>query len=172
MVGSWPRSMGLYTDGQLLVGSHWCESSGKEKIEAGSTVGLLVYLPASGGGGGAGARHDEQWVDEVDGIEREDLSPPELTQQLPSSPRQDPIFHFNINGRPLQFPSQAFAPLADLPSMQPPLYPTVSLFTGDTKVWCRFCEADVVYRSRESIGVAEGVRVYCLDGSLLLDDTD
>ncbi|RYG60636.1 hypothetical protein EON64_19155, partial [archaeon] len=34
MVGSWPRSLGLYTDGQLLVGSHWCESSGKEKIEA------------------------------------------------------------------------------------------------------------------------------------------
>jgi hypothetical protein len=39
-------------------------------------------------------------------------------------------------------------------------------------VWCRFCEADIVYRSRSTVGAPPGVRVYCLDGSLLLDEKD
>lgn len=59
MVGSWPRSFSLYQDGQLLIGSKWFQGSGSI-IEAGSTIGFLVYLPGtsepaslSGGGGGA-----------------------------------------------------------------------------------------------------------------------
>ena len=36
----------------------------------------------------------------------------------------------------------------------------------------RFCEADIVYRSRSTIGAPPGVRVYCLDGSLLMDEKD
>lgn len=51
----------------------------------------------------------------------------------------------------------------------PPLYPVVSLMSKNTGSWCRFCESDVVYRKRREIGAPEGERVYCLDGSLLLD---
>jgi hypothetical protein len=44
------------------------------------------------------------------------------------------------------------------------------LLPEDTRVWCRFCEADVIYKLRETIGAPPGVRVYCLDGTLLIDE--
>jgi hypothetical protein len=62
--------------------------------------------------------------------------------------------------------------LQEIVATNTPLYPTVSLFSDETRVWCRFCEADVVYRSRAAIGAPPGVRVYCLDGTLLLQEGD
>jgi hypothetical protein len=44
MVGSWPRSIGLYSEGQLLVGSKWYQAPKKFSFTAGATVGMLVYL--------------------------------------------------------------------------------------------------------------------------------
>lgn len=50
------------------------------------------------------------------------------------------------------------------------LFPTVSLLSENTRVWCRFCEADIVTRSRCNIGAPPGTKVYCLDGSVLLEE--
>ena len=47
MVGSWPRSVGLYSDGQLLVGSRWFPdlSARPSKISAGNdTIHPPIYL--------------------------------------------------------------------------------------------------------------------------------
>ena len=52
------------------------------------------------------------------------------------------------------------------------LYPTVSLHSPNTRVWCRFSEADMVQRSRAAVGAVLGSRVYCLDGTLLIGDTN
>jgi hypothetical protein len=78
----------------------------------------------------------------------------------------------NVNGVPAHFPSQAINLASDIAALNAPLYPTVSLLSEDTRVWCRFCEADIVYRSRYAIGAPPHAKVYCLDGSLLLDEDD
>ena len=79
---------------------------------------------------------------------------------------------WNVNGQQSKFPAHALDSVTDIVSLKTPLYPTVSLLSGDTRVWSRFCEGDIVYRSRAIIGAPPGVRVYCLDGSLLLDEKD
>ena len=79
---------------------------------------------------------------------------------------------WNINGQQIKYSSDALDSVSDIDSLKAPLYPTVSLLSEDTRVWCRFCEADIVYRDRAVVGAPKGVRVYCLDGSLLLDEND
>jgi hypothetical protein len=44
MVGSWPRSIGLYSEGQLLVGSTWFSTMQRKPWEAGTTVGMLTFI--------------------------------------------------------------------------------------------------------------------------------
>ena len=78
----------------------------------------------------------------------------------------------NINGQQIKYSSNALDTVSDIDSLKAPLYPTVSILSEDTRVWCRFCEADIVYRDRAVVGAPKGVRVYCLDGSLLLDEND
>eukprot|EP00981_Chlorochromonas_danica_P011658 scaffold4203_cov166-Ochromonas_danica.AAC.4 len=155
MVGSWPCSIGLYTDGQVLVSSKWHQSIPGEKICAGSTIGMLVCIPSSSS---------------------LSLKPPELT----SGPNEESFRHdslpllckFNVNGSGIDFPEHALVSLHEAASLRAPLFPTVSLFSEEVRVWCRFCEADIVYRSRGHIQAPPGVRVYCLDGSLLLDENE
>lgn len=69
MVGSWPRSKGFYNDGQMLIGSHWYQCTNDKKIEAGSTVGMLVYIPS---------QHEPEIPEDIFG-EEEDL--PETKSQ-------------------------------------------------------------------------------------------
>ena len=79
------------------------------------------------------------------------------------------VLRFSVNGRSTPLGPQAVeAACAVAANSDAPLFPTISLMSQDTRVWCRFCEADIVYRSRAALGAPPGVRVYCLDGSLLL----
>lgn len=187
MVGSWPRSVGLYFDGQVLIDSQWYQSRNPERIVAGSVVGVLAYLPSS-----------ENYVrNSFPGtrIAKED-SKPELTLPAVSSPSSHDsssnsidhggnainrpasesqptlLLNFNINGVPMVFPAEAYQAMQDLSLLDAPFHPTVSLFSEDTRVWCRFCEADIVYKDRQHIKAPAGVRVYCLDGTLLLSEED
>jgi hypothetical protein len=59
-------------------------------------------------------------------------------------------------------------PNTSSPTTSSCLYPTVSLRSSDTRVYCRFSEGDMLQRTRSSIGAPRGCRVYCLDGTLLL----
>lgn len=117
------------------------------------------------------------------------------TTNNPQPVKNPPIFQFTVNGQPVLHPEEANLSHQDLTAMDanlsmygnravpsagnggaggsaPALYPTVSLFSEETRVWCRFCEADVIYKSRAAIGAPPGVKVYCLDGSLLLQESD
>jgi hypothetical protein len=49
------------------------------------------------------------------------------------------------------------------------LYPTLTLHSPATKVWCRFCAQDILANSRESIGAPEGATIYAVDGSVIFD---
>lgn len=49
------------------------------------------------------------------------------------------------------------------------LYPTLTLHSPATKVWCRFCAEDIISNSRESIGAPEGATIYAVDGSVIFE---
>jgi hypothetical protein len=168
MVGSWPGSLGLYMDGQLLVDSHWRPSGLAEKAGAGCTLGMLVYVPS----GGHASRFEAMREAGNEEGDRPELTAAPAQEGSRASRGPETPWRYNVNGAALQIlPPSAEA--AESPaSVRGLLYPTVSLFSEETRVWCRFCEADIIYRSRESIQAPPGVRVYCLDGSLLLDETE
>lgn len=79
----------------------------------------------------------------------------------------------NVNGIILPFSASAqLAIQEECTSLDgsPALFPTVSLQSPNTRVWCRFSEADMVQRTRAAVGAVLGSRVYCLDGTLLIGD--
>jgi hypothetical protein len=86
--------------------------------------------------------------------------------------KREALFQVSVNGAPVEHSEETRSCIAEIAAGSGKIYPTVSLFSEDTRVWCRFCEADVVFRTREKIGAPPGVRVYCLDGTLLLEETD
>lgn len=219
MVGSWTRSVGLYYDGQIMVGSRWFppvsqqnqhlrqtaqelrdgnvnnhsnNASTGDRIVAGSTVGILVYLPGI---------HESAFASNpISTISHEHFHPeitcPPMTRDRSISNSSatttrsrtvsmaaatavqlsHPLVQFNINGHPVTYNETVYESFKELSgtseSPVPPLFPTVSLFSEDTRVWCRFCEADIVYRDRTTIRAPPGARVYCLDGSLLLSERE
>lgn len=97
-----------------------------------------------------------------------------LRQPPPAGENDQGRLHirWNVNGQPCKYPADALDSVHGIVALKTPLYPTVSLLSEDTRVWCRFCEADIVYRSRKIIGAPPGAKVYCVDGSLLLDEKD
>lgn len=225
IVGSWPRSFSLYQDGQLFIGSKWFQGSGSI-IEAGSTIGFLVYLPgtsepgshsegrgaatlqakraratpikhpsqcvhvlsarrvADGGAGSissssgtsrSGSNNPSPQIKGGDDEALEDcLSPIEAGCSSPELSVPTPFtISVCVNGRAVRITDEVREAAYDvLAAQDAPLFPTISLLSQDTRVWCRFCEADIMYRSRALVKAPPGVKVYCLDGSLLLNDTD
>ena len=220
MVGSWAQSVGLYTDGNLLVGSRWSNNTGNISVSTGDTIGVLTRLASSPSSSSSSSQkkaksavveglgeensRSEDSDDDADfyvpsnplhavyAISRflgfskdEDASveptppsfPSSLTQPLNADVETDngissalPFVCFNVNGIPLSFPDSVIESVRNEIKNNPPLYPTVSLLSEQTKIWCRFDKADIIYQSRESIGAPQGCRIYCLDGSLLLSE--
>jgi hypothetical protein len=76
---------------------------------------------------------------------------------------------FNVNGKVVDMNESTKAAMAGAWGEDvEDLYPAISLLTKNSGTWCRFCESDVKYRQRSNIGAPPGVKVYCLDGSVLL----
>jgi hypothetical protein len=196
MVGSWPRSVGLYSDGKLLANSRWFhkvnDKNGSEEVGAGATVGFLVYIPDVQSHNGDTTASDTisstilETVGNLMGLSNNTgHAPCETTAATEDKVKEEKkeeqtecsVVHpftlkVNINGKLSMFPHEAYESMSDIVSLKAPLYPTVSLLSENTRVWCRFCEADIVYRSREAIGAPTGVPIYCLDGSLLFDSNE
>jgi hypothetical protein len=82
------------------------------------------------------------------------------------------IVKFSLNGHGLEFSWDAMLTLFDTPWYEYSLYPSVSITSMATSVTSAFCNEDCIYGTRASIGAPEGERVFCLDGSLLLDYDD
>lgn len=213
MIGSWPRSVGLYSDGQVLIGSRWYQSRNGIKIQAGSTVGMLVYLPSSNSStsisehqslntaaaatataatnkqvdnndvrsdGSSSSSHNNNNNNNPNNSDKNNIQSQSLGRSSSSSSstignEELLYFHFTLDGVRIDhgaLEASSNTLLHDIVELNTPLFPTVGIFSMDTRVWCRFCEADIVYRSRQAIGAIEGVRVYCLDGSVLLQDNE
>lgn len=191
-VGSWAQSVGLFNDKHLLISSRWFEAPiTTATITAGSTLGMLVYYPGPTVLPSAVAVNNEgvftkllQYVvsDAVPVVDSEqdqeqgeegDISDAATRNQLTSIESSYPsslIVKFNINGVLLDFLSPTMTAISDITRLNAPLYPTVSIISEGTKVWCRLCEADIIYRNHDLIGAPSGAKVYALDGSLLIDD--
>jgi hypothetical protein len=202
--GTWGQSIGLNSDGSVLIASRWSSNLANTRFEPGSTIGVLVKLAPTitinakpeqkddidDGDGSTDSSDDDLYIQtnplsaifaigRLLGFNKQEDAVAEAVEEESSdlkqegSPIMTPFIAFNINGTVLQFPdSVAESFRSELRELNPPLYPTVSLLAERTKVWCRFDKADIVYKSRQNIGAPKNVRVYCLDGSLLLNEND
>eukprot|EP00804_Cyclotella_cryptica_P005690 CCRYP_000051-RA/>CCRYP_000051-RA protein AED:0.08 eAED:0.12 QI:0/1/0.5/1/1/1/2/176/995 len=168
LVGAWKGSVGLCTTGQVLMAGQWFAPADTQESSYGSnsTVGCLVYLDDS-------ASHDTR-------------EGPMVTADVT----------FNVNGivipplecsRPLGPQHLSSSPTCSSPSAQPyddmddvptlslivprnqELFPTVTLHSPATCVMCRFNAEDLLANSRAEIGAPEGVTVFSVDGSIIID---
>ena len=172
----------------------------KLKINPGSTVGFLVYLPVN-----TNTTIDNLLANTIMNkntkiIEKSEsqknsssvassatdvniISPLSMSPEPPrtgntttSVPTSPYVFRIHIDGVPCEFPTECDEAIrhvmADIEKLSTPLFPTVSLLSNNTRIWCRFCEADMVYRNRQVIGVENNVRVYCVDGSILIHESE
>eukprot|EP00605_Chrysophyceae_sp_TOSAG23-4_P003022 GSChrysophyteH1.ASY1.ANO1.3327.1 assembled CDS len=150
--------MGIHNDGRYLIGNHWLGGS-DQVIKSGNTVGFFVHLSSSD----VAAHSNKNKIN----------SGSTCVNGVPLSVK------INIDGRECTMSSSAMTAalqevykIASLEksSEQLDLYPTVSLVSPNTRVWCRFANDDILCRNRTLIGAPTEEKVYCLDGSLLLGE--
>ena len=175
MAGSSALSFGLHSDGRVLIGSKWHTVKNGVALSAGNTVGFLIYMGSDGGAGLSPppkARGGHQSPErEHDSISSHSLSlSPERGASSESSSANPNLLSVNVNGIVLELDARAHEAVKDVLSastaQSAPLYPTVSLMSPNVRVWCRFCEADILQRKAAAIGAPDNARVYCLDGSV------
>jgi hypothetical protein len=196
MIGSWPYGLGINTDGHLLIGSYWIPPLTPMTILPGSTVGFLIYLPSFPLHDNKNKSNNI--VLEIDQTDKDpiplsnkhlinqdkvqldfhhqtmmmDDNQTTLVNETVSNCQREKHFSIciNVDGIVIQYSeNEYFSALAEeMKSNHKALYPAVSLLSENTRVWCRFCEADIVYREPQLIGVKPHTRVYCADGSILL----
>lgn len=158
LVGAWKGSVGLCTTGQILMLGKWFAPSDTQESSYGSnsTVGCLVYLDDN-------ASHDTR-----DGpVVMADVT-------------------FNVNGNvipPVKCSMDRAADdhqnedTYDVPTLSLPvprnqeLFPTVTLHSPATCVMCRFNSEDLLAVSRAEIGAPDGVTVFAVDGSIIIDSS-
>ncbi|CAJ1909345.1 unnamed protein product [Cylindrotheca closterium] len=175
LVGAWQGSVGLCTTGQLLTAGQWCSPVDPSATAYGdrATVGCLVCLDD----GSAFETWDTVVVTAAVTftVNGNIVSPPLSAQPfpsssgepLPASPPPPPI--------PPSISPPAAPPSFTLPLLVPAeeeLYPTVTLHSPGVAVLSRFSAGDLVSTSRRAIGAPTGVTVYCVDGSVILNETD
>jgi hypothetical protein len=167
LVGAWQGSVGLCTTGQLLTAGQWCSPVDPSLSSYGdrATVGCLVCLDDSSA--------FETW----DGVmvtaavtfnvNGNIVSPPVSTHPIPS---------IGLSGSEAPQASVGLVPPSfTLPLLVPAeeeLYPTVTLHSPGVAVMSRFSYGDLLSTRREVIGAPRGVTVYCVDGSVILKDSD
>lgn len=185
MVGESDCSFGIHSDGRYLIGGKWFQDESlQNKVAGKKTVGILIYIPDDTRGNDDSDNEVSEKISEkgrgkdISGK----LSYEEKTKELSDEESgwkttgldalsDDFLFHVNINGHILRMDNEAKLALSKVVvrSLRNKcrLYPSVSLMSQNMRVWCRFCEADLLNRNRSAIGAPPGSRVYGLDGSLL-----
>jgi len=177
LVGAWQGSVGLCSNGQILMAGQWCSPVGAAvtSYTDSSTVGCLVCLD------------DDSAFETWDGV----MVTAAVIFSVNGVVVSPPVSTLSATGRPgsLSSASSVQRGLMDaqmgkesieskkvepvLPLLVPAaedLYPTVTLHSPATAVMCRFSAQDVTAPSRESIGAPSGVTVYAVDGSVLFDE--
>jgi hypothetical protein len=190
------KSVGLFNDKHLLVSSRWFEASASPSIiTAGSTLGMLCYYPAQGGlndsitcADSEGTVSGENVISKLlrgfivesgpsSDVKEHNISPDAVCCSNDSNKFHGDfpssfVVQFNVDGTLLDFSDHAQLAISEITNSSAPLYPTVSITSEGTRVWCRLCEADIVYRTHAAIGSRPGSKVYALDGSVLIDDSN
>lgn len=154
----------------------------ESNISSGDTIGLLMYIsPASNisvpvSGTVTGMVHQENLLNFMSPDLSDSSSTVVRHRQFSSVESHEDIYtdspigiRVSLNGHPLSYSWESIAALANHSWSDYVMYPTVSITSPGTSVWSAFCKDDCLYKSRSSVGAPEGERVYCLDGSLLLD---
>lgn len=196
MVGSSAMSFGVRSDGRLLVRSIWHSPAELHAFSPGSTVGFLVYMGSGDGDGGGGAvstppasastragtvspERGLERPNEEDGEEEGEGARQAHALGSSSSTSGTPraSVTINVDGSVLRLDDRANAALESvlLESLRGdvPLFPAVSILSPQVRVWCRFCEADILLHNPAAIGApkqtagAGSTNIYCLDGSRL-----
>lgn len=168
LVGAWKGSVGLCTTGQVLMAGQWFAPVDTEEASYGSnsTVGCLVYLDDS-------ALHDTRdgqvvtadVTFNVNGV----VIPP-LECSRPLGPQ-----HSLTSPNCASSSVQHYDEIDDAPTLSlsvprsQELFPTVTLHSPATCVMCRFNAEDLLANSRAEIGAPEGVTVFSVDGSVIID---
>ena len=136
-------SVGIYTDGQMLVGSHWFQPLARLRFDPGCTVGMLVYVGSSSSSSSSssgtsdpiGSRPADTTSrggqEEVVVEEEVDHSEEDGKEQIE---RQPNIAIFNLNGRTISYGDQTQQQMKIAIPNDAPLYPTVSLFSANTRL--------------------------------------
>jgi hypothetical protein len=156
LVGAWKGSVGLCSTGQILQAGQWLSSNSQEHSTYGcnSTVGCLVYIDdnsAFDSWEGKNVVTDVTFningcVIPLAATANEDVESETGTEQISDSTLS------------------LVAPKAQ------ELFPTVTLHSPATCVMCRFSADDLLATSRKEIGAPNGVTVYAVDGSVILDE--
>lgn len=225
--GQWPQSIGLLSDGKLLVSGTECkydldkgeyQCSPSVQVTASTTIGMLIYIPKSCDDTNSAkfqhstpsrkspkrekdccrhevhhkTGHHDNDFDDIDTLGFEEdasvvekwgrpdssVSSPtdtdvDITASIPDTAKEQFSLTYNMNGVVLDMNVTSRTLIAESihseRSSMPQLYPVVSLMSKNSGSWCRFSESDIVYKTRREIGAPPGERVYCLDGSVLLD---
>lgn len=168
LVGAWKGSVGLCTTGQILMAGKWHapQDTLESSYGSNSTVGCLVYLDDN-------ASHDAPEESfamadvtfNVNGI----VIPPVIC----SKPLEEKL----SQGEQPASPSSQFDESYDVPTLTlsvpkiQELFPTVTLHSPATCVMCRFNAEDLLASSRNEIGAPDGVTVFAVDGSVIINST-
>jgi hypothetical protein len=191
LVGTWSHSIGLCSTGQVLLSSRWYSCPpGYGAFGVGSTIGVLVFLD--------GANAFQSWDGElvnakvtfsVDGLpvdmgvqqqpqHIQQQQQQQLTNAASTATAKTAIGAGNttstaiggLNTRQLQSSGgvSSISPCAVALPKDGDLFPTLTLHSPNTQVFCRFCSADLICATRQAIGAPPNVPVYALDGSIVL----
>ena len=138
-------SVGIYTDGQMLVGSHWFQPLARLRFDPGCTVGMLVYVGSSSPSssspsmssdriGGRRADTSSSSSSEVEEIGHYSETADTVDKEQIVTEKQANTVIFNLNGRPISYGDQAQQQMKIAIPNGAPLYPTVSLFSANTRL--------------------------------------
>ena len=162
--------MGLCTTGQILTAGQWCSPVDPSSSSYGdhATVGCLVCLDD----GSAFETWDGVMVTAACtfNVNEQIVSPPVSTQPIAAVGVSGPEPHPQTPQTPLGIPPSFTLPL--LVPADEELYPTVTLHSPGVSVMCRFSKGDLLATKREAIGAPPGVTVYCVDGSVILNESE
>jgi hypothetical protein len=169
LVGAWKGSVGLCTTGQVLIAGQWFAPNDTRDSCYGSnsTVGCLVYLDDN-------ASHDTR-----DGaIVMADITFNVNGIVIPPVKCSKPVgVGFDAAGDQTTSSDAQDEESYDVPTISLPvprnqeLFPTVTLHSPATCVMCRFNSEDLLAGSRSEIGAPDGVTVFAVDGSVIIDSS-
>jgi hypothetical protein len=145
-------------------------------LQPGMTVGFLILMPGIDNDMISENKSEYETSIAVDSSNRKFTLAKNTSQKLSKSQTQFEL-KININGQNIEYIINnmemfQMAIRQELNDFKCDVFPTICILSTNTRIWSRFCEADIFSREYQNIGLNQISRVYCIDGSLLLSDSD